>query len=192
MVPSDVFRAQPVLTGGRVRLDPLDGENGAALVDDYVDMDPQVRRLTGTHQRFTADALRTWFATRPDQHDRADWAIVERGGGTVVGECSLIGLDPDNAVADYRISLRNMALTGRGFGTEATGLVLDYAFGTAGLHRVALQVFAFNTAAQKSYARSGFVREGVWRRHLRWDGEWHDTVLMSVLAEEHAERRAKA
>ncbi|MFE3461071.1 GNAT family N-acetyltransferase [Nocardiopsis aegyptia] len=191
MVPPDVFREQPVLTGGRVRLEPLDGENGAALVDDYVDMDPVVRRLTGTHQRFTPEVLRDWFATRPDQHDRADWAILEREGGMVVGECALLDLDPENAAADYRISLRDMALTGRGYGTEATDLVLDYAFGTAGLHRVALQVFAFNVNAQKSYARSGFVREGVWRSHLRWDGRWHDTVLMSVLAEEHARRRVE-
>lgn len=58
MVPLDVFREQPVLTGGRVRLDPLDGENGAALVDDDVEMDPVVRRLTGTHQRFTPEGLR--------------------------------------------------------------------------------------------------------------------------------------
>ncbi|KOX17104.1 GNAT family N-acetyltransferase [Nocardiopsis sp. NRRL B-16309] len=191
MVPPDVFREQPVLTGGRVRLEPLDGENGAALVDGYVAMDPVVRRLTGTHQRFTAEVLHEWFATRPDQHDRADWAIVEREGGTVVGECALVDLDPENAAADYRISLRNMALTGRGYGTEATDLVLDYAFDTAGLHRIALQVFAFNVGAQRSYARSGFVREGVWRAHLRWDGEWHDTVLMSVLAEEHARHRAE-
>lgn len=190
MVPPDVFRDQPELTGTRVRLVPLDAESGEALVRPIVDMDPEVRRLTGTHRRFTEDALRRWYATRPDHHDRADWVIVSREDGAVLGDCALLELDPDNACAGYRIALTDMAVTGRGYGTEATDLVLEYAFTVAGLHRVSLEVFAFNDAARRSYARSGFVEEGVWRQYLRWEGQWHDAVLMSVLAEEHAALRA--
>ncbi|XKK41406.1 GNAT family N-acetyltransferase [Nocardiopsis sp. ARC36] len=190
MVPPDVFRDQPALHGTKVRLVPLDAGSGEALVGPTVDMDPEVRRFTGTHRRFTEDVLRRWYATRPDHHDRADWVIVSREDGTAVGDCALLGLDPDNACAGYRIALNDMAFTGRGYGTEATGLVLEYAFTVAGLHRVGLEVFAFNANAQKSYARSGFVREGVRRKCLRWNGEWHDAVLMSVLAEEYEELRA--
>ncbi len=35
----------------------------------------------------------------------------------------------------------------RGYGTEATRLMLDHAFGTLGLHRIALFVFEFNERA---------------------------------------------
>ncbi|MFD3685681.1 GNAT family N-acetyltransferase [Nocardiopsis sp. NPDC058631] len=190
MIPPDVFRDQPALHGTKVRLVPLDAKSGEALVGPIVDMDPEVRRFTGTHHEFTEDALRRWYATRPDHHDRADWVIVSREDGATVGDCALLELDPANACAGYRIALTDMASTGKGYGTEATDLVLEYAFTVAGLHRVSLEVFAFNTNAQKSYTRSGFVREGVWRKYLRWDGEWHDAVLMSVLAEEYAELRA--
>ncbi len=190
MVPPDVFRDQPVLTGERVRLEPLDARTGEHFIEPVLRMDPEVRRLTGTHREFTREELVRWAATRPDHHDRADWVVFEREGGAAVGECALIDLDPDNASAGYRIALNGMSVTGRGYGTEATDLVLEYAFTVAGLHRVALEVFAFNTRAQRSYARSGFVREGVWRESLRWDGEWHDAVLMSILAEEYAELRA--
>jgi RimJ/RimL family protein N-acetyltransferase len=190
MVPPDVFRDQPVLTGERVRLEPLDARTGEHFIGPLLDMDPEVRRLTGTHRRFTREELARWAATRPDHHDRADWVVFAREDGAAVGECALIDLDPDNACVGYRIALNGMSVTGRGYGTEATDLVLEYAFTVAGLHRVCLEVFAFNTNAQKSYARSGFVREGVWRKFLRWDGEWHDAVLMSVLDEEYAELRA--
>lgn len=190
MVPPDVFRDQPVLTGTRVRLEPLDARTGEHFIEPVLNMDPEVRRLTGTHREFTRDELVHWAATRPDHHDRADWVIFAREDDAPVGECALIDLDPDNAGAGYRIALNGMSVTGRGYGTEATDLVLEYAFDVAGLHRVSLEVFAFNTSAQKSYARSGFVREGVWRKSLRWDGEWHDAVLMSILDEEYAELRA--
>ncbi|MEU3015803.1 MULTISPECIES: GNAT family protein [unclassified Nocardiopsis] len=189
MVPPDVFRHQPALTGDRVRLDPLTAANADDLVPGLVDMDPQVRRLTGTHREFTAEGLVRLFTAREHQHDRADWVIRSRADDRVVGDCALLDLDPDNAEAHYRIALSSMEHTGRGYGTEATDLVLEYAFETAGLHRVALEVFAFNTNAERSYAKSGFVREGVWRQHLRWDGAWHDAVLMSILDHEYAELR---
>ncbi len=190
MVPADVFRDQPVLTGDLVELRPLDAETGAPLVGALVDMDPEVRRLTGTHRRFTREEVQEWNRTRPDHHDRADWVIVERAGGTTVGDCALTELDPDNASAGYRIALASTAHAGKGYGTAATDLVLEYAFTVAGLHRVALEVFDFNPRARRSYEKSGFVREGVWRGHLRWDGAWHDAILMSILDDEYRASRA--
>ena len=191
MVPADVFRDQPSLVGQRVRLEPIGAGNANDLIPSTVDMDPEVRRFTGTHQEFTAEQLLKVFAAWEQRHDRADWVIYRTEDDAPFGDCALIDLDPDNAEVNYRIALDSMASTGKGYGTEATDLVLEYAFETAGLHRVALQVFDFNTQAQRSYEKSGFVREGVWREHLRWDGKWHDAVLMSMLDHEYAERRGR-
>ena len=49
---------------------------------------------------------------------------------------------------------------GHGYGTEATQLMVDHAFGTLGLHRIALYVFEFNERAIRAYRRCGFVIEG--------------------------------
>ena len=190
MLPSDLFRDQPTLVGRGVRLVPLRADNADDFVPAVLDLDPEVRRLTGTHRVFTEEELRAFAASRPDHHDRADWLVYDQDTGACLGDCALIDLDPSNAAVDYRIALNDMEATGKGHGTAATDAVLEYAFETLGLHRVALQVFAFNMRAQRSYTKSGFVREGVWREYLRWDGAWHDTVLMSILAEEYAALRA--
>lgn len=190
MLPSDPFRDQPTLLGRGVRLVQVSADNADDFIPAILDPDPEVRRLTGTHQVFTEERLRSFAVSRPDHHDRADWLIYDRDTGACLGDCALLDLDQENASVDYRIALNSMRMTGRGYGTAATDAVLEYAFETVGLHRVALQVFDFNTRAQRSYGKSGFVREGVWRKHLRWDGEWHDTVLMSILDEEYAELRA--
>lgn len=189
MIPPDVFRDQSTLSDGRVRLEPLNAETGAPLIGSLVDMDPEVRRLTGTHQRFTEEMLRGWQRSRPEHHDRADWVIIAEETGETLGDCALLDLDADNACVDYRIALDAMTHTGKGYGTAATDLVLEHAFTVVGLHRVALQVFEYNTNARRSYARSGFREEGRWREHLYWDGEWHDAILMSILAHEYAEFR---
>ena len=68
----------------------------------------------------------------------------------------------------------------RGLGSEAVSLTLAHAF-AAGLHRVELEVYAFNPRAIAVYERAGFAREGVRRDALRWDGADHDAIPMAAL-----------
>ncbi|MGH3428547.1 MAG: GNAT family N-acetyltransferase, partial [Mycobacteriales bacterium] len=57
-----------------------------------------------------------------------------------------------------------------------------YALDTVGLHRLSLGVYDFNSRAQRVYEKCGFIPEGRRRDALRWEGEWHDEVLMSILS----------
>jgi RimJ/RimL family protein N-acetyltransferase len=180
MVAADAFRDQPVLTGDLVHLEPL----GPAVLDAYWHMlqDPEGRRLTGTHAEFTQEQTETWLRSRGDQHDRADWAAMAVASGEFVGEVVLNDLDPANESAGFRIGLAGPHVYGRGYGTETTRLVLDHAFGAAGLHRVELEVYAHNPRAQRVYEKCGFRLEGRRRDALLWDGVRYDALLMSVLA----------
>jgi len=180
MIADDVFRDQPVLTGARVRLEPLGSRHFDGLWPMFGE--PDCSRLTGTHDTFTEEQIRNWLATRRRHHDRADWAIVRIADGAVLGEAVVNDLDAANAAANYRISLVGPEVFGRGYGTEATRLVVDYALDVAGLHRLHLQVLAFNPRAQRAYEKCGFVREGVHRDALHWEGAWHDAISMAILA----------
>jgi RimJ/RimL family protein N-acetyltransferase len=82
----------------------------------------------------------------------------------------------------FRICLAGPQVFGYGYGTEATRLVLDYAFDVVGLHRVHLEVFDFNPRGRRTYEKCGFRSEGVRRDALRWDGKWHDVICMAILS----------
>jgi GNAT superfamily N-acetyltransferase len=73
---------------------------------------------------------------------------------------------------------------GRGLGTEATRLIVGYGFERLGLHRISLEVYAFNPRARRAYEKAGFRAECVLRESLRYNGEWIDATVMSVLAPE--------
>jgi RimJ/RimL family protein N-acetyltransferase len=180
MIRPDVFGDQPVLTGDLVRLEPLT----EAVLEDYLAAlaDPEVRRLTGSHAPLDRPRVEQWLSSRAQQHDRADWAVLRRADGAFLGEAVLNDLDTLNASANYRILLAGPQVFGRGYGTEATRLVLGHAFDTAGLHRVSLGVFDFNPRARRVYEKCGFQLEGRLRDALRWDGQWHDELIMSVLS----------
>lgn len=180
MISAEIFRDQAVLTGPRVRLEPLGSQHYDGL-RPMLD-DPESSRLTGTHATFSDDVLRRWLATRQDHHDRADWAIVRRADGLVLGEVVLNDLDPGNESVNFRIGLVGAHVFGQGYGTEATALVVGYALDVAGLHRVSLEVYAFNPRAQRVYEKCGFTVEGRHRDALLWDGQWHDAISMAILA----------
>jgi len=179
VLATDAFSNLPVLIGTLVRLEPLT----EAVFDEYwaALADPEVSRLTGTHATFEAKQVRTVLRHRGEQHDRADWAILRRHDGAFLGEAVINDFDPHNESANYRIWLAGQAHFNRGYGTEATRLVTDYAFGDIGLHRLELEVFAFNPRARRVYEKCGFQLEGTLRGALQWDGVFIDTHKMAIL-----------
>jgi RimJ/RimL family protein N-acetyltransferase len=108
-------------------------------------------------------------------------AIHERATDRLVGTCAFSQFDGDNGSALYHITIGEKDAWGRGYGTEATRLMLDHAFGRLGLHRIALFVFEFNERAIRTYRRCGFVVEGRARESIFRDGRWWDELAMSVL-----------
>ncbi len=178
VIAPEAFRDTPTLTGDRVRLEPLT----PSVLEEYLQglNDPTLKRLTGTHATFDRAGVAAWLGSRQAQHGRADWAIVLRADGTFLGEAVLNHLDFANASANYRIWLATH-VCGRGYGTEATQLVVAYALDTIGLHRLGLDVYDFNERARRVYAKCGFTVEGRRRGTLLWDGQWHDELVMSVL-----------
>ncbi|MFJ6532663.1 GNAT family N-acetyltransferase [Microbacterium sp. NPDC091662] len=177
--------ALATLSTPRLRLEPL----GVAHLDGVWEglFDAESLRLTGTRQTFTREAVVRHLESLADRADRADWAIIERATEEYVGEIVLNELEEDDAAMNFRISL-NPGRVGRGFGTEATRAVLDHAFDRIGLHRVSLDVFSFNPRAQRSYEKAGFRYEGRQRETLFWDGEWVDSIMMSVLSTDERPR----
>ena len=105
------------------------------------------------------------------------------------GDDATPGENGENGSALYHITIGESDAWGQGYGTEATQLMLDHAFGTLGLHRIALYVFEFNERAIRAYKRCGFVVEGRSRESIWRDGRWWDEMAMSVLESDWRARR---
>jgi len=73
---------------------------------------------------------------------------------------------------------------GRGFGSEAVGLGLAFAFQELNLHRVTATVFAYNDRSIAVLEKLGFQREGTYREFLERDGKRHDMFLYGILRPE--------
>ncbi|KNC20127.1 GCN5 family acetyltransferase [Arthrobacter sp. RIT-PI-e] len=174
------FREQRTLLTERLRLEPLGPEHFDGMWEGL--QDEEVRRLTGTHAVFTREQIADHLGSRAAAHDRADWAIIRLEDDAFLGEIVLNDLDADNRSLGMRMNLNSAPLFGRGYGTEALRAVIVHAFDDVGVHRISLEVFAFNPRAQRVYEKCGFTVEGRQREALFWDGTWHDVILMGILS----------
>lgn len=177
---------KPILHGSTITLRPITKDDASAMFATLADEESM--RLTGTQQTFTFEQVEQHCARLLAADDRADYAITLKDAPAYIGEAVLNEIDWVNRTASYRIALGGPATFGKGYGTEATRLIIDYGFCQLNLHRIELEVYAFNPRAQRVYAKVGFVREGVRRDVLLWEGQYHSAIVMSIL--EHEYRRS--
>ncbi|PSR80244.1 acyl-CoA N-acyltransferase [Coniella lustricola] len=100
-----------------------------------------------------------------------------------IGDIHLSPLEPD--LAHHRFTTIHINIMseyqGQGYGSEAINWALDWAFSTAGIHRVGVQVLGFNTGAKRLYERLGFKQEGVTRDMFWQAGRWWDDIQFGML-----------
>jgi RimJ/RimL family protein N-acetyltransferase len=189
--PAADFAVKPTLTGEKVVLRPFLLEQDFPALRKML-QDPEVLKLTGgghgpgdlpEWDDATEAKIWDWYGSLNQQPDRLDLAVVDRASGRCVGEAVLNDWNPGNHSCNFRTAL-GPGSRARGLGTEATRMITGYGFERLGLHRIELEVYSFNPRARHVYEKVGYVAEGVLRDVLRWDGDWVDATVMSVLAPE--------
>jgi RimJ/RimL family protein N-acetyltransferase len=147
--------------------------------------DPELARLTRYSLRpMTDEEVDRFFHGRLMSPESVAYAIDIRESGRLIGLTTFSNLDADNGSVLFHISIGEPDVWGRGYGTEATRMMLQLAFDRIGLHRVALSVFSFNERAIRSYQKAGFRLEGRARQAIVRDGQRFDELTMGILAEE--------
>lgn len=149
---------------------------------------PDIYRMFGADRSFPGlfghGEAAAWVA-RAAEHPAA-WIIDQDG---LVGEVRLDNINRADRRASFAIGIFDPDRLGKGLGTAVIKRVLAYAFDELALHRVSLRVLAFNERAIAAYLKSGFSIEGRERESALIDGEWHDDIIMGILAAEFDARR---
>ena len=171
------------LEGDRVELRRHARENYRLYGEWYGD--PEVWHLTSwAASPLGTSAVERLFEDRELSNTEDSFAIHLKGDNAPIGVISLMNISEANESADLSVIVGHPEDRHHGYGAEAIGRVLRYAFETLGLNRVGLSVFEFNEEAISTYEKLGFRAEGRLRRAVRRGNAFHDAILMSVLKEE--------
>jgi diamine N-acetyltransferase len=132
----------------------------------------------------TLEQETAWYEQAAVDETRTGFTIYERATGRAIGNCGLHEVDLANRRTVVGIMIGEPDARGRGYGTEAMRLLLDYAFTVLGMHSVMLTVVEYNGAGRRCYEKVGF-REMGRRRESRWyNGRFWDEIHMDILASE--------
>ena len=121
--------------------------------------------------------------------DRVFFAIYDHSTMTPIGWCNVRSIDLLHETAEVGIGIALPEFRGRGYGTEALTMLVDYAFTTFGLRNIMLDTVAFNERAIASYRKAGFKEIGRRRGSHRIGNRRYDTLFMDCLASEFYETR---
>ncbi len=113
------------------------------------------------------------------------FGIIDKDTDMIIGNCGLHNVNNVDGRAEFGIFIGDKSYWGKGFGKEATRLILDFGFNILNLHEIYLQVFEYNPAAMKLYEQVGFKKIGAFREAKVIGGRKFDIILMDILAEEY-------
>jgi ribosomal-protein-alanine N-acetyltransferase len=104
-----------------------------------------------------------------------------KDGDRLIGAVGLQAIDFRSRHANFGMAIGVAAEWGKGYGTEATRLMVQYAFATLNLQRVWLHVVEYNERGVRCYERAGFQKEGLLRQEHFREGRYWNTHLMAIL-----------
>ncbi len=110
--------------------------------------------------------------------------IVSLEDDKLIGTIGLHNIDLINRRATFGIFIGDKSGRNKGYGTEATRLILEYGFKYLNLKNINLDVMEFNERAQACYKKCGFKEYGRRRKSEFLCGKYYDRVSMDILAEE--------
>src|SRR5262249_29675436 len=113
-----------------------------------------------------------------------DFLIYELATMRPIGRVGLEDISYQHRRASFGILIGEKECWGKGYGTGATRLRLDYGFHLLGLHNIMLSFSSANTAAIRAYTRAGFRVIGARRECRREGAHTLDSIFMDCLATE--------
>ena len=178
--------SQPIvnIVGEKVALGPIERERMLAL-DLVWGNDFEVRRMLGSPPSPVTTEM---VAARYERilHAEAElwFFIYERATWRPIGTTFFSAMNRGYQTAEFNLSIGEKNSWGNGYGTEATRLMLRYAFDTLGFAMIWLRVLSINERALRAYRRAGFQEAGRLREAHRIGQQAIDVIYMDCLARE--------
>lgn len=130
---------------------------------------------------FTREGHLNWIRTQIDTGHVVQFIICEKAGNRDVGSVYLRDIDREKKCAEYGVFIGEEDALGKGYGTQAAELILNYAFDSLKLKSVFLRVFADNIRARRSYEKARFRLLTDKRETVVIDGEKKEVVFYEIL-----------
>jgi RimJ/RimL family protein N-acetyltransferase len=172
----------PYLIGSQIYLRAVEMSDGPTIVP-WINS-PAVSRTILHRRPLNLRAEEEFLERISKSENDLVLGIALKADDQLIGATAFHQIDLRNRHACFGLTIGIPEAWGKGYGTEATRLMVDHAFETMNLNRVWLQVFEYNVRAFRIYEKIGFKKEGVLRQENYREGRYWDTFVMAILRQE--------
>jgi [ribosomal protein S5]-alanine N-acetyltransferase len=129
----------------------------------------------------------SWINTHEDAFIKGNsliLAISLKDSGMLIGSIGLyINGKNEHAELGYWIGTDYW---GKGYCSEAVAGIVNYGFGHLKLQKIFANFISNNHASEKVLAKNGFLKEGYFKKHIKYNDRFWDSECYSLLSEEYA------
>ena len=123
--------------------------------------------------------LLDWFRNRFKEGLGIRWGIALKGEANIIGT---IGFN--NFTSKHRANIGydlQSIYWNKGYMKEALQTIIDFGFNELDINRIEAEVMQGNIVSEKLLEKMDFVREGILRQWMLWNGQYYDMTMYSLL-----------
>jgi len=180
----------PVLGGDKVILRELRADDAASLL---AMLSPEEVSRFISPPPTTVEGFRSFIAWTLHEREMGNYicyGVVPAGMTTAVGLFQMRSLEPGFGSCEWGFAL-GAEFWGTGLFVEGARAILNFGVDVIGLQRFEARAAVANGRGNGALRKIGAVQEGVLRRSFLRNGQYHDQVLWSILAEDWRLQRAE-
>jgi len=133
------------------------------------------------HSPLSMETQNHWFSSLGEKYA---FIIFLKETNEYLGTVGFNNIDRTHQRATWYIRL-NSSAQGKGYGNEASKILVDYAFRHMNINRLDCDCFTNNLAAAANIKKLGFEQEGILKQYYYHEGKFKDITLFSLLKENY-------
>lgn len=170
--PGTVF-----LRGKKTILRPLEKKD-VPLFTRWIN-DPDVSHYLNTCLPMTEREEEEWLENLAKKK-QTDIVLGLEVDGKLIGLMGIHGISWRDRCATTGAMIGEKEYWNKGHGTDAKMVLLNYAFNTLGLRRIASSVVAYNKRSLNYSLHCGYKIEGTRKKRFFRNGRYHDEIILAV------------
>lgn len=156
-------------------------EEDIKIAQDYINDPDTIRSLAiAVPFPFTYADEKKFVEGNSAFNSEYNFAIETLENPRYIGGCGIKNLDWKNSKLEIGIAIGDKKLRGKGYGTDAMKVLVDFIFNEMNINKIKLEVFTFNQGAIRCYEKAGFREEAILKNEVYRGGKFHDVVVMSI------------
>ena len=169
------------LVGRKVSLKILTIEDVDENYAGWMNDEEITQFLESRGKSYSIEDLRNYVEKIKESKSDVLFGIFENDNNMYIGNIKIGKIDSFHMHAEVGIMIGDKGCWGKGYGTEAIGLVLKYAFNELCLNKLTAGMYSENVGAFKSFVNNGFRKVGVFKEHVLFKGKYIDMIVVERL-----------